>query len=143
LVGENGQTFAAGSPYSQIFPTGNIPVAGLNSIAVNLTNRFVPLPNSGTTFEFNPISSDTNDQYLGRVDYNLSKRDTIWGYFFVQLDSNTDTLPFTGATLPGFAEQGRSRSQQYTVAWSHTFGSSTINEARLDISGLISPLSSQ
>jgi len=130
LVGENGQTFAAGSPYSQIFPTGNIPSVDLNAISVNLTNRFVPLATTGTTFEFNPIRPQTTDQYLGRVDYNLSKRDSFWGYFFVQPDSNTDTLPFTGATLPGFAEQSRSRSQQYTVAYSHTFGGSTINEAR-------------
>src|SRR6267154_2321887 len=130
LVGENGQTFPVGSPYSQIFPTGNIPSVDLNPISVNLTNRFVPLPTTGTTFEFNPVTPQTTDQYLGRVDYNLSKRDTIWGYFFVQPNSTTDTLPFTGSTLPGFAEQSRSRSQQYTVAYSHTFSSSTINEAR-------------
>jgi hypothetical protein len=130
LVGENGLNFPAGSPYSQIFPTGNIPSVDLNTIAVNLTNRFVPLPTTGTTFEFNPITPQTTDQYLGRVDYNLSKRDTLWGYFFVQPNSNTDTLPFTGSTLPGFAEQSRSRSQQYTVSYSHTFGGNAINEAR-------------
>jgi hypothetical protein len=130
LVGENGQTFAAGTPYSQIFPTGNIPSVDLNPISANLTNQFVPLPTIGTTFEFNPITPQTTDQYLGRVDYTLSKRDTIWGYFFLQPNSTTDTLPFTGSTLPGFAEQSRSRSQQYTVAHSHTFGSSAINEAR-------------
>ena len=130
LVGESGQTFAARTPYSQIFPTGNIPSVDLNPISVNLTNRFVPPPTTGTTFEFNPIRPETTDQYLGRVDYNLSKRDTIWGYFFVQPNSNTDTLPFTGSTLPGFTEQSRSRSQQYTVAYLHTFGGNTINEAR-------------
>jgi len=131
LTGENGALFPAGTDYATIFPTGHIPAADLNSIATNLTNTFVPLPTSGSTFEFNPVTTTTTDQYIGRVDANLTKKDLIWGYFFVQPTTSTDGLPFTGATLPGFAEQSLSHTKQFTLAWDHTFSGSTVNDFRV------------
>jgi len=130
LTGENGTVYPAGTSYATIFPTSHIPAADLNAIAVNLTKTFVPLPTSGSTFEFNPVTTTTTDQYIGRVDANVTKKDLVWGYFFVQPNSSTDGLPFTGATLPGFAEQSLAHTKQFTVAWDHTFSSSTVNEAR-------------
>jgi hypothetical protein len=99
---------------------------------VSLTTAFVPLPNSGlNTFEFNPVTTTITDQYIGRVDFNATKKDLVWGYFFIQPNSSNDGLPFTGATLPGFAETSLAHTKQFTLAWDHTFSGSTVNEFRL------------
>jgi Carboxypeptidase regulatory-like domain len=131
LVGESGATFPAGTDYATIFPTSHIPAADFNPVALNLTKAFVPLPTTGSTFQFNPVTTSTTNQYISRIDYNMTSKDSIWGYWFIQPNSSTDTLPFTGADLPGFPEQSTARTQHYTVAWSHSFSTSTVNEARM------------
>src|SRR5208283_3633962 len=56
LQGENGATYAAGTPYSTLFPTGHIPAADFNPLSVSLLNKYVPLPNfGGNEYSANPI----------------------------------------------------------------------------------------
>jgi hypothetical protein len=131
MVGTNGTMYPAGTPYSTLFPTGVIPAADLNPLAVKLMNQFVPLPNStGNTYLFNPSEAITNDQYLYRVDDKLREQDSIWFYGLYETSPNTQGLPFTGATLPGFSENNKQHYQEYTVAWNHTFSSTALNEVR-------------
>ena len=131
LVGENGSSYPAGTPYSTLFPTGHIPQTDFNSISAGLMSKYVPLPSVGTHFEFNPAFTQLDDQYLGRIDHTFSSQDSIWGYWYRERESDNVTLPFTGATLPGFDQKDRAHFQQYTLAWNHTFGASALNEARL------------
>lgn len=130
LQGEDGTTYPAGTPYSTIFPTGHIPSSDLNPLAVSLMNDFVPLPNSGTDFTFSPFTALTNDQYFTRLDENLTPKDIVWGSWLWQHLSDNETLPFSGADLPGFADKDEEHIQNYSVTWNHTFNSSTLNEAR-------------
>src|SRR6267378_2588714 len=121
----------AGTLYSSLFSTGNIPTQDFNSVAVTLMNQFVPPPNFATNlFTFNPVTVNSADQYLYRVDHTFNARDTIWFYSFIQTNPSNDTLPFTGSTLPGFAEFATRHTKQYAAAWVHTFTSSTLNELR-------------
>ncbi|HEX5482955.1 MAG TPA: carboxypeptidase regulatory-like domain-containing protein [Terriglobia bacterium] len=131
LTGENGIVYPAGTPYATIFPTGNIPTADFNPISSNLIKQYVPLPNVGTDFQFNPVIKGLDDQYITRIDHTFSDKDAIWGYWLWERDPTTQTLPFTGATLPGFAEIDGRHFQQYTLAWNHIFNPTTINEARM------------
>ncbi|MBV9084938.1 MAG: carboxypeptidase regulatory-like domain-containing protein, partial [Acidobacteriaceae bacterium] len=48
LVGSNGQTYPAGTPYSTIFGSGQIPTADFNAISQNLLSKYVPQANIGT-----------------------------------------------------------------------------------------------
>jgi hypothetical protein len=130
LVGENGTTYPAGTPYTTIFPTGHIPAGDFNPISKTLLG-FIPSPTVGSNFEFNPVFKATDDQYLGRIDHTFSSKDGIWGYFLWERDPSTQDLPFVGANLPGFGETDRRHWQQYTVAWNHTFSPTTVNEARV------------
>lgn len=131
LVGEDGKIHPAGSAYSTIFPTGHIPSADLNPIAVNLTNKFVPLPNSGLRqFQFNPITTLREDQVITRVDHTFGSKDSLFVSWFWQSTPSVDDLPFTGADLPGFAEMAERHSQQYTAGWTHIFNDRMLNEAR-------------
>jgi Carboxypeptidase regulatory-like domain len=139
----NGTTFAAGTPWATIFPNSQIPTANFNPISQNLLTKFVPLPNSGNDFLFNPQTSTFNNQYIARIDHSFSSNDVLWGTAFYQRSPSADTLPFTGSTLPGFGDVNTRYSYQYVADWNHTFSPSMINELRAGWSyfkfGAVSP----
>jgi hypothetical protein len=115
-----------------LFSTGVIPTQNFNSVAAALMNTYVPLPNaSGNDFTFNPVTVTTADQYIWRIDHTFGAKDTITGYGYWQKNPSTDTLPFTGATVPGFGDQNLRHYNQYTAGWTHTFSSNVLNELRL------------
>jgi hypothetical protein len=127
-----GTKCAAGTAYNKLFSTGVIPSADLNSIAVNLTNTYVPLPNfNGNQYTFNPVTTTKADQYVWRVDHSLGTKDTFTSYGYLQSQPTNDTLPFTGATLPGFGQHAARHYKQFTAGWTHTFSSNVLNEVRL------------
>lgn len=131
LVGDNGATYPAGTPYSTIFSGGTIPQADLNPLALKLMNQYVPLPNApGDTFTFNPSTLGLQDQYITRIDQTFSSKDSIWGYWLWERDPTTEALPFDGANVPGFAEVNQQHAQQYAISWNHIFSGTTLNEAR-------------
>lgn len=131
LVGDNGTTYPAGTPYSTIFSSGQIPQQDLNPLAVKLTNQFVPLPNlPANGYTFNPSTTSLDDQYITRIDENIRPQDSIWGYWLWERTPATNTLPFAGASLPGFASVNQFHAQQYALAWNHIFSGTTLNEAR-------------
>ena len=118
--------------YADLFSTGVIPAQDLNPLALKLMNQYVPLPNGANNeYLFNPSTVGKQDQYLGRLDETLSKRDAIWFYGLYENDAFTSTLPFTGASLPGFAASDPAKYYEFTAAWNHTFSPTTLNEARI------------
>ena len=131
LVGENGLTYPAGTPYAAIFPTGHIPTADFNPISQKLLN-YVPLPNApGNSYQFNPLQSGSQDQGIARVDHNFGPKDALWTSLFFEDSPTTSTLPAHGATLPGFGELDKKAYKQATADWTHTFSSNLLNEFRL------------
>jgi hypothetical protein len=132
LVGENGTKFAAGTPYTTIFPTGHIPLADFNPISSKLLNQFIPAPNSGTVdFLFNPVRTQPVDQHLFKLDHTFNDKDSIWFYSLFQHSSFSETLPFTGATVPGFGDTQDAKVKQFDAAYNHIFNGNTLNEFRL------------
>ncbi len=132
LVGENGNTYPAGTLYSTLFPNGQIPPADFSTPAVNLIKAYMPLPNTGTnTFTWNPISTDRFYQYISRIDHTFSSKDSLSVNWFIEDDDTVDDEPFIGGSLPGFAEDETARTQNMNLTWNHTFGTSMINEARV------------
>ena len=129
LVGSNGTTYGPGTPYSTIFPTGNIPSKDFNSISTKLLN-YVPLPNLGSTlYSFNPVTISTQDQGIARIDHTMA-HDSIWSAIFIQKSPSTDTLPFTGSSLPGFGDESKRNSYVIQAGWTHTFSPTMLNEVR-------------
>ena len=122
---------AAGTPWCKAFPTGVIPTADLNPLAVKLMNQYVPLPNAaGNAYDFNPLETASVDQYIYRIDEKLTNKDSIWFYGLNQKESQNDALTFIGSNLPGFNTTSPQKTYQDTVAWNHTFSGTTLNEAR-------------
>jgi hypothetical protein len=132
LQGENGATYAAGTPYNVLFPSGHIPTADFNPLALKLLNQYVPLPNFGVNqYSFNPIQTYGQDQGIARFDHTFGNKDSMWVSLFFEDDSAIHTLPFLGSTLPGFGEGDPSRNEQYISQWTHTFNPTTLNEFRV------------
>lgn len=130
-----GNPCPAGTPYSQLFSTGQIPTQDFNPISVALLNKFVPLPNATSgnipTFQFVTSNTTTPNQYSGRFDYNITPNDNLFFYVFWQDTKTTSTLPFTGANLPGFPERDTSAIKQFALSYNHIFRPNLLNELRL------------
>jgi hypothetical protein len=114
-----------------LFSTGVIPTQDLSTINTNLMNQFVPLPNlAGNQYGFTAVTAGSQNQYLWQVDYTLSPKDSLRSYGFIQTNPTQDTLPFTGATLPGFPELAQRHAKQFTASWNHVFNPNVLNELR-------------
>ena len=131
LMGENGTTYAAGTPYSVMFPTGHIPTGDFNKISQKLLG-YIPLPNApGNGYQFNPLTVGSQDQGIARVDHSFGWQDRLWANLFFEDSPTTNTLPAFGATLPGFGELDAKAYKQATADWTHTFSANLLNEFRV------------
>jgi hypothetical protein len=118
--------------------TGNVvPTADYNALSTKLTSEFVPAANtSAGTYSFNPVTSVKANQFIGRADYTFNSKDSIWFYGFANDSSSINTIPFTGATLPGFGDNSTPFTKQFTAAWNHVFTPNVLNELRFGYSRL-------
>lgn len=121
----------ANTPYSSLFSTGVIPTQDFNALSSALITKFVPGTNSGNNFSFNPSTAAKTNQYLGQINQNIGQHDTLWFYGFYQGLSDTNTIPFIGANLPGFGSQDSQKVYQFTFAENHIFSANTLNEFRV------------
>jgi Carboxypeptidase regulatory-like domain len=122
---------AAGTTWASCFVGGVVPTSNYNPLATQLVQKFVPLPNNGTEYSFNPITQDKQNQHTGRFDWTISSKDTLWFYAFANDRATTNTIPFTGADLPGFGDGSVPYTKQFTSSWTHTFTGNILNEFRL------------
>ena len=127
----------AGSTWASCFPTGQIPVADFNPLALKLVQQFVPASNGpNNSFLFNPSTTTVQDQGIARLDGNVTSKDQLWGVLVFEHRPTSDTLPFpnTGATVPGFGDVSGRETHQFTADWNHIFNSSSLNDFRLGMS---------
>ena len=125
-----------------IIPTTNgvpgftIDPADFNPIAVKLLNDFVPLPNTTINgqpaYNFSTANTGAADQGIIRLDYHISQRDALWGSSTFQSSPSTETLPFTGSTLPGFGEVDAAHYKLYSADYTHTFTPSILNDLQVN-----------
>ena len=108
---------------------GVFPTSSFNSISKAMVTKYVPAPNSGTYgYTFNPVTKNSANQYIGRIDYAINTSNQITALGIYSKSTTTDTLPFTGATLPGFGDESTTAIQQYTGDYVHQFNSTTVND---------------
>ena len=130
LTGDNGTVYSAGTPYSTIFSNGTIPTADINPVSNTLVTKFVPLPNSGSNFNFSPSDVGSQNQYLIRIDQTFNSKDSIWGSYVQDSTPDLLTIPFVGASLPGFSQTDEAHFKQLTIAWNHVINDHMLNELR-------------
>jgi len=131
LVGENGETFPAGTQYNAIFPTGHIPSQDISPISQKLLTSYVPLPNApGNLYSYSPVTTQTIDQGIAKIDHHFGQNDAVWVSTFIEDNPQLRALSFGGSNLPGFAEDDTVSSKSFTAAWTHTFSPTMLNELR-------------
>ena len=134
IVGSNGTTYPAGTPWATIFPTGVVPTSDYNPLAAQLVQKFVPLPNCGSgcnLYSFNPTTTLAADQFTGRIDQNLGSKDSLWFYAYANDQSTLNDIAFSAASLPGFGDKSAPFTKQFTSAWQHTINANMLNEFRV------------
>jgi hypothetical protein len=108
---------------------GKIPTTAFNPLASSLVSKYVPAANSGAYgYIFSPVTVTSANQWLGRLDFSMNPANQ---FTFVGINiqqTATDTLPFTGATLPGFGDLNTESINQYTFDYVHQFSSTMVND---------------
>jgi hypothetical protein len=111
---------------------GNVGTASFNPITSALVKQYVPAPNTGTYgYTFAPVTSTTINQYIGRGDYTLNSKNSFTFLYINNKSNASDTLPFTGATLPGFGDANILAINQGTFDYVHQFNATTVNDFAL------------
>ncbi len=119
------------------FPNGVIPASRINSVSQKIQDRFYPLPNVGDTSvlttrnyyqEFTGPPSSRIWHGQARLDQKLSEKSYFYGSYNVhqvQVNSWEGGLPAFGPRLQ------KRQSKSVSLANTHTFSSSLVNELRV------------
>jgi len=120
--------------WASCFPSGSIPTSAFSSISTRLVNEFVPAANtpSGLYYNFSTANTGAADQGVLKFDYHLSEKDSLWASGTFDSFPTTETLPFIGATLPGFGEIDAAHVKIFSADYIHTFSPSLLNEFQVN-----------
>src|ERR1700722_7335408 len=114
---------------NQPFANALIPPPGCHPTSIAVMNKYMPPANTtdGRWVDLNPEPS-TNNQYLGRVDYILSSKNTMDFRYF---RDNSDLKFQTGGIAP-YAQNDQSlQVGNWAFHHTHTFSPPILKELRL------------
>ncbi|MBI1745561.1 MAG: TonB-dependent receptor [Acidobacteria bacterium] len=90
----------------------------------------VPRASEGNTlFSSGPDSLDRN-QIFGRIDHAFSQKNRLFGSYSYEKQNSSAPYAFGGSFIPGFGTTGDLRFFNFTLADTHVFTHSIINEGR-------------
>jgi hypothetical protein len=108
---------------------GVFPTSSFNPIAAALTSKYVPAANQGTnSYVFNNITSTKINQYITNVSFSPNSKNQMNFIWLYEKSTGTSATPFTGATVPGFAEIDGHTDNQFTYDYVRTLSSSAVND---------------
>jgi outer membrane receptor protein involved in Fe transport len=119
----------------EVYEDGRIPAAALNPVALQIQQRFYPLPNTGSTTTLvannyrETLQVNRSKPYYGtaRLDHNFSASDRIFGRFTFHEATN----PVWEGNLPAFGmREQRRMNKAFTFSYTRIFGTSLVNELR-------------
>jgi carboxypeptidase family protein len=121
-------------PWASVFPTGVIPAACQDPVAVNLMQKFIPGQNVGPGLsQLVPVSTDNEDQFTVRLDHKITDRQEFTAYYYftdLRQIQPFDTFENAGANVPGFGSFNNNRNQQWNLSHTWTISNSVVNEVR-------------
>jgi adenine-specific DNA methylase len=88
------------------------------------------IPTSATGFLYPTASAiDNANEYLGKLDYNATSRDTISATFTTH-DEKT-TSPYASANVNGYTSATFTQTYSGSITYTHTFTPALFNELRV------------
>ena len=114
--------------WKNCFTTGQVPISAFNPVATNLVKTYVPSSASGNVYTFSPIQANNVNQYIGRFDFNPTQKNQFYFVGIHEHNGQTRTLPFTGATIPGFGDFSDTQIYQYSAGWVRQISSTALND---------------
>ncbi|MGH9469135.1 MAG: TonB-dependent receptor domain-containing protein, partial [Terriglobia bacterium] len=140
-------TNAQGQTVRSAFPGNTIPTSDLDTAAVKLMSLLPPPTNSGATnnFTFNPVETQTINQFDARVDQNLTTGDRMFGkYSFIRSIENlpgvlpappNSSIP-VGPYIGIIGDSGINapmQNQSGTIDYVKTISPRTVNDAQVGV----------
>lgn len=117
------------------FPGNIIPTNRISTFAKQFS-QYYPMPTGssipGLNFQTVKASTVSYDSYLGRLDYNLSDADTVYGAYET---TNPNTVSPTFAVTPIFNTEMPQGATNAYVQETHTFSQRLLNIARFGYNG--------
>ena len=111
---------------------GVFPTTAFNPIAAALLAKYVPNANQGTYgYVFSNIFTNSDNQYIGRLDFAPNPKNQFTFLWIRDKSNGVHTTPFTGATLPGFAEVDGNTINQFTFDYVRQLSSTSVNDFAL------------
>ncbi len=120
--------------WSSVFPGNIIPTQCMDPVAVDLMNKYVPLPNTaGGFYQTVPTGRDRQDQVTWRFDHRINDHQNLSAYYYFTDEDLFQPFAFfqaAGANVPGFGSLVGQRYQQYNLSHTWTISNALVNEAR-------------
>jgi len=125
--------FLEANPYYQPNPTlagqGIINPSSIDPVAqAYFKYGLIPTSPTGYLYPTSPAINNDNE-YLGKLDYVISTRDTVTGTFTAHDNKNTN--PFYNADVSGYNAAFFLQTYSGNINYSHVFTPSLLNEARI------------
>lgn len=122
--------FAAGTPYSQIFPNATIPTSYFDPLAQKIMSQFIPQPNVGGQYlSVSPVQPLNDAMGSAKLDHQLTNTQRLTGFYYY--DDNAQTAyGLSSLDLPGFPVISRTRNQEANLTDTWIINPTTLNEVR-------------
>jgi hypothetical protein len=111
-----------------IFNGGFYPAPQTPAECPNVYNTPLTDGVTGLYCSANP-QTGSEDYVLGRVDYNLGAKDSLFGRYV--LERANQLIPYANTPVPGFPEADFERNQYITLEERHIFSPRVVNEIRV------------
>ena len=114
-------------PSGVLYPGNQIPVSTFDPAGFKLANTYIPVSADpcGLTY-FGYLANNPDDQWIGRVDYNISGKQQFYGRYFIY-DYLAQSL-FDGKNALTTGSPGnQDRSETMTIGDTYTFSPTAIN----------------
>jgi hypothetical protein len=113
----------SGVPY----PGNKIPVSTFDKAGLKLASTYLPTsPNPCGQYLYGYLSNNPDDQWIGRVDYNISSKNFFFGRYYIYDYLAMSTFDGHNALTTG-SPGNEDRSQTMTIGDTYTITPSTIN----------------
>src|ERR1035437_442476 len=114
-------------PSGVLYPGNKIPVNTFDPAGLKLASTYIPLSADpcGKTF-YGYLANNPDDQWIGRVDYNISNKQAFYGRYFIY--DYTALSLFDGHNALTTGSPGNlDRSQTMTIGDTYTFSPTAVN----------------